>query len=336
MITGIPAEILVMLDERAATLGWDQPHRLLGIKSADGMDERFKLPGTDLALAVFYEEAGHPFNALVGRELQDEFLGLVVITEGWSYPPDVIQDPEALARVTRWLAPSDHHRRIECRTVIFIGRDGQESALSHPRAGPVQVIQGPDGHLEGRLPDAMRRALGIELELPEMSSGVLLGRLWSRTVASWAAMAVQNGTAPPRWDDPAIDPLVFLAHQSPSGPTDPATFGREMIETIGWEEFHEFALAGHVPGVTPEVARWMGPALLATEMVGNFPSVLSSLSSIEALCGEDQARELESALFERGWADVETSIAREPQPVPGRNAACPCGSGSKFKYCCGS
>lgn len=36
------------------------------------------------------------------------------------------------------------------------------------------------------------------------------------------------------------------------------------------------------------------------------------------------------------WLYVGGDIAETPAPRPGRNAPCPCGSGRKFKRCCGS
>jgi SEC-C motif domain protein len=85
--------------------------------------------------------------------------------------------------------------------------------------------------------------------------------------------------------------------------------------------------------------KWLWPEILDTENCGADDS-----TGIVEFVARFQTRGLARALHERsrfrrdekdGWVYVDGEMDVQPVKKPGRNEACPCGSGKKFKQCCG-
>lgn len=89
-----------------------------------------------------------------------------------------------------------------------------------------------------------------------------------------------------------------------------------------------------------KTTRWLGLEILDTEAGGTDDS-----TGIVEFVARFQAQGQTHALHERSrfrrdggdnrWVYVDGETALQPVKKPGRNDPCPCGSGKKFKQCCG-
>ncbi|MEK9971713.1 MAG: YchJ family metal-binding protein [Ferrovibrio sp.] len=85
--------------------------------------------------------------------------------------------------------------------------------------------------------------------------------------------------------------------------------------------------------------QWLGLEILDTEAGGESDST-GIVEFIARFQSQGQSRALhERSRFRRdekdGWVYVDGETAVQPVKKPGRNEPCPCGSGKKFKQCCG-
>lgn len=73
---------------------------------------------------------------------------------------------------------------------------------------------------------------------------------------------------------------------------------------------------------------------------GDTEGVVEFIAHYQSNQGPGSLRERSRFLYEQGaWFYLDGEVARSAQSNPairiGRNAPCPCGSGRKFKHCCG-
>ncbi|HWG18900.1 MAG TPA: DUF1186 domain-containing protein [Terracidiphilus sp.] len=97
-----------------------------------------------------------------------------------------------------------------------------------------------------------------------------------------------------------------------------------IVDTVSemewWSCFHEDEEAGHHDAEDPD-------ALAGFSAMDDFdPEDEDDLDEFEPWVG----------LPEPGWITSTSEPYRRPEPKVGRNEPCPCGSGKKYKKCCGS
>jgi SEC-C motif-containing protein len=85
--------------------------------------------------------------------------------------------------------------------------------------------------------------------------------------------------------------------------------------------------------------QWLGLEILGTVDGGENDST-GIVEFVARFLAQGQTRVLhERSRFRRdthdGWVYVDGETALQPVKKPGRNDPCPCGSGRKFKQCCG-
>lgn len=86
--------------------------------------------------------------------------------------------------------------------------------------------------------------------------------------------------------------------------------------------------------------RWLGLEILDTKDGGESDDT-GIVEFVARFQVKGQARALhERSRFRRdgtdgGWVYIDGETAVQPVKKPGRNDPCPCGSGKKFKHCCG-
>ncbi|HEY9154488.1 MAG TPA: YchJ family protein [Opitutaceae bacterium] len=93
-----------------------------------------------------------------------------------------------------------------------------------------------------------------------------------------------------------------------------------------------------------EQSEWLGLKILRTENGG--PNDQTGLVEFSARyrAGGEEHEHVETALFGReggrwvytGQKPAPSATVRYEKPLPGRNDPCPCGSGKKYKKCCGA
>ena len=116
-------------------------------------------------------------------------------------------------------------------------------------------------------------------------------------------------------------------------------FQRESAVPAVQEEFDEASARNW-----SQAAKWHGLEIIATEKGGenDTTGVVEFRASYTA--GKEFCNHHERATFVRdedGWKFEDGSLVKEQpivreEPKVGRNDPCPCGSGKKFKKCCGS
>jgi SEC-C motif-containing protein len=93
-----------------------------------------------------------------------------------------------------------------------------------------------------------------------------------------------------------------------------------------------------------EQSEWLGLSILRTEHGGpNDSEGLVEFAAKYRVGGQEQ-QHVETALFGRengrwvytGQLESAGQTVRYEKPKPGRNDPCPCGSGKKYKKCCGA
>jgi SEC-C motif-containing protein len=93
-----------------------------------------------------------------------------------------------------------------------------------------------------------------------------------------------------------------------------------------------------------EGAEWLGLTILRTEQGGPDDSLGAVHFSAKYRMGGEEREHQEAALFGReegrwvytGYVDEPGKTFRREAPKVGRNDPCPCGSGRKYKKCCGA
>jgi len=113
---------------------------------------------------------------------------------------------------------------------------------------------------------------------------------------------------------------------------------RRLLATVnfGWEDRSFYRNWLHGQCSPEELAELKGPALLTGAPQSELAPALLHEASAAVLSDPDYV-----ARLKRHYALFREAIDRESAPVrrgpaPGRNDPCPCGSGRKFKKCCGS
>jgi SEC-C motif-containing protein len=93
-----------------------------------------------------------------------------------------------------------------------------------------------------------------------------------------------------------------------------------------------------------EGSEWLGLTVLRTEKGGADDTEGLVEFSARFGAGDKVHEHVEAALFGReegrwvytGFAEPKGQTVRREKPKVGRNDPCPCGSGKKFKKCCGA
>lgn len=111
-----------------------------------------------------------------------------------------------------------------------------------------------------------------------------------------------------------------------------------LARTLAPEHRAGFDMADVSAGM--KQTQWLGLEILDTEAGGESDS-----TGIVEFVARFQAHGKAQALHERSrfrrdetdgrWVYVDGETALQPVKKPGRNDPCPCGSGRKFKQCCG-
>ncbi len=82
--------------------------------------------------------------------------------------------------------------------------------------------------------------------------------------------------------------------------------------------------------------QWLGLSIVATErgQVGDAKGMVEFIARFRAAEGDQALQERSRFVCESGaWLYVDGVFPAAP--AVGRNAPCPCGSGKKYKHCCG-
>jgi SEC-C motif-containing protein len=99
-----------------------------------------------------------------------------------------------------------------------------------------------------------------------------------------------------------------------------------------------------IPSITQwsQTSNWLGLQIIEQKIIDDNKTYLSFQANFSQ-AGKDQIHR-EKSLFEREngkWRFVSGEELKNPTvryeaPRPGRNEPCPCGSGKKYKKCCGA
>jgi SEC-C motif-containing protein len=111
-----------------------------------------------------------------------------------------------------------------------------------------------------------------------------------------------------------------------------------LARTLAPEQRAGFDAADVSAGM--KTTQWLGLEILDTKDGGADDStgIVEFVAHFQA---QGQTRALhERSRFRRdgtdgGWVYIDGEMNMQPVKKPGRNAPCPCGSGKKFKQCCG-
>lgn len=110
-----------------------------------------------------------------------------------------------------------------------------------------------------------------------------------------------------------------------------------LARTLAPEHRTGFDMADVSAGM--KTTQWLGLEILDTVDGGENDST-GIVEFVARFQAQGQTRALhERSRFRRdakdGWVYVDGETAVQPVKKPGRNDPCPCGSGKKFKQCCG-
>ena len=130
-----------------------------------------------------------------------------------------------------------------------------------------------------------------------------------------------------RTGDPAMAGLVAAVSAVPGAIA--AFVGGHLIDKVGRRRMSVLSDAGSAVAVA-------GLAIVdAADDMNRFRALSQERAEIEQECEEDLPQAVTDIyrfwIAKRGHAPI-----RHDEPRIGRNDACPCGSGKKFKQCCGS
>lgn len=191
------------------------------------------------------------------------------------------------------LRPGEQRR---CRAVFLLTRDGE--AAGYLRMGPAVVIDQPA--TAGRIPDVVRRALGLPTPPPDEPTDRLLAQMWLRDVAiagrarrplSWAAVVHHH---------PALRAVAEAGLDVP--PDQMTTVLRVASEVWTWTRLLEQAaepgwLAELLP---PGAGQWMDEGILARWLLGSTSDVARLLDEVGPLVTTEARRRLEATLRQIG------------------------------------
>ena len=126
--------------------------------------------------------------------------------------------------------------------------------------------------------------------------------------------------------------------RSPEGRSEPRTLRPGPDYQIPHELLHvpPFSLSGHAsvhPGLVIDRLRIIPP--LATEPPGGLFLPRMWIESLNRRLQLTTPVERVRDLLNQEFACFHTAMRPKPNPTTGRNEPCPCGSGQKFKKCCG-
>lgn len=110
-----------------------------------------------------------------------------------------------------------------------------------------------------------------------------------------------------------------------------------LARTLAPEHRAGFDIADVNAGM--KATQWLGLEILDTQDGGETDST-GIVEFVARFQAQGQSRALhERSRFRRdekdGWVYIDGETAVQPVKKPGRNDPCPCGSGRKFKQCCG-
>lgn len=159
-------KMLELLENDIDALGWDQPNTLYAIlEDEEGEDYIQRISQVDGHPADWFEA-----RAVIGMDVHPMVKGLLLASEGWSYPMDVYEayngDLESLSSLMRLMPPSQHPNRVEHRNLIAVLREGEGGlafGLMHRRGeSSVEFTI-----VDGRISDSMKRFLGLDEEFAQ-------------------------------------------------------------------------------------------------------------------------------------------------------------------------
>ena len=367
---------LLELDGLCEEEGWDQPASLWVLRWADASphlvaeaDQRAaslrdfltgpegatpnRLAAGAIEVSLLAHLPGHPYNAMIGERAPANADAAALVTEGWDYPDDVKQ-----SGVPPSVPPSQHPRRVEVRLAIMVDRSGALHGARRVRGGRL------DWHetgLEGRVPDALRRVMGVGTPPPDEPPALLLARVWAERVASlpegasWDDVAgcdpavkmltgmAELDSAELEDDAPAevVDAFKAVVARAADGGvgltgTDRDRLAEVLVGGLTWEAMHALATA-RADDASRRELEWMDAPMAARTLLSQHDSLDDSLEVAALRHGRHLADRLAGQLARRGWVETDRAGKREAgrSRRTRRNDPCPCGSGRKYKHCHG-
>ena len=218
---------------------------------------------------------------LLGFVAPPDCQAVVFVGEGTARPlaggpPDVVG----------LLKPGEQRR---CKTVFLLTRDGD--AAGYCREGATILIDEPP--TIGRIPDSIRRSLGLPTPPPDQPTDGLLARLWLNEVISVA----ERASAPLGWPEVAqLHPVMKVCAEG--GLTIPLTDLVHYLHIASSEWTWSFLVAQSIgPGwmadfLPPGAAGWMDEGMLSRWLLGSFPPVADLLERARPLISPAAARKL--------------------------------------------
>lgn len=276
--------LVTILDSSVLERGWYQPHILVSVTEPDDFPEGF-----DLGQKVL-EEGDHPLNHLLGFVAPEEWTAMGLISFGWMAHGD-INDPDCQRPS---LAPD--RRRVRCTHLV--GRDGSASSTVAAEDGFTM-----DEMPVGRVPDSLRRCLGVSTAPPPESTIAYWSRYWLAAVSeqvwgterafSWAQIARMH---------PAMIPARLLDQRSKVG--DLPARAEDLATETTWSALRwEAVCAKQVYGFDEgsDMAAWMDDGMFARWVLAELPAA-SLVKRLEARLEPSVLRRVRGAL--REWDTV--------------------------------
>jgi hypothetical protein len=243
---------------------------------------------------------------------------------------------EVLTRVAR-LHPGEHLRVAECLRSLLPAL-GDEGTLQLPAApedldeGHVELYSWVAANLLD-LRDTQSRQQVVALYMEDLIDESVVGDV-NEYVAQLAT--------PPEAVPPPPDIIEYYATDEPEADVDLASVARDMLLTAGMDEEVAEQLIEDVMDNAGASGRFsVGMAIHELRNVLHSEGVAESrmdgvvarvLRALDPVLGEDLTEIVDDLEAQQRHTDA--SPYRSFSKV-GRNAPCPCGSGRKFKQCCG-
>jgi HEAT repeat protein len=231
-------------------------------------------------------------------------------------------DPEPSVRASAWEALATAVDRPDIREALFSRLTG-ETAHPEERCGALVGLAS-----EADDP-VVRRWMTAFYQRPDMRAKALeaMRRSYDRRFAAHF---------PPHLDDP--DPKVRRQAIWGVGQLGIQTEAARLRTLFDNEEFREDALLAYTLSVPAEISRGRARQLL--RKVENAAGGLSLSEAEIVQWAIDRRLELRGldpvfSVTEEEEPPEEIPEDELPSPKPGRNDPCPCGSGKKYKKCCG-
>lgn len=218
--------------------------------------------------------SGSPAEALMGFSAPATWCAIGVAAGGWAAPPRTGAEGDLELGRAGGGPPSAHPDAVRIRATTVISRLG----------GEVTVLRWPDGTTHspvepavGRIPEAIRCALGVPNPPPPVPTDVLFAAVWLEAVAaegrrsgrlSWHRAAALH---------PAVE-LLTADGGRVSAPGDVAEAAKALGRVWGWDGVRRWVRNGWMREVIdPQTADWMDDGMLARCLLGNLPPLAELL-----------------------------------------------------------